>query len=551
MRNYSPFKDEKALFMSLCEAVDTPRAQACYILARAGEWSQYIDLPPADPDRPSFADDYLVSEAMTKNPNLPLDIDRERVALRKFLESEEQCRQTNSRFKQYEDGTFLIPERINAVLCRASRIISRTLGTLTRPVLESIERHMRFGPGATSAVSGQNVVLSNKMTSRLDVTPRLYPYARSILGPVWASAVTDINLVASSQVCTVPKNAKTDRCICIEPHLNIYVQLGIGAIIRQRLIRSGIQIAHQEQNRFLSSKASQWGLATLDLSSASDTLSRSVVWNLLPPDWAALLDLARTEFTVIDDQELRLEKFSSMGNGYTFELETLIFASLAEACGANLFNVFGDDIIVERDVVPLLREVLEFCGFSTNMKKSFWQGDFFESCGTDWWRGIDVRPIFFRSTTNDKTSFTIRIANAIRRYAHRRGSGHYCDRRFLRSWIRAISLDPRARKTGVPPEYGDAGLTRNFDEFTPRRYGRGWSGWRGKIWSGAPPRSRRTSHAGAYLAALAWGTPGNSIIDDDGATHSSRLFEPVRGDPGRPALRTLHAFTWSDLGPWA
>jgi hypothetical protein len=115
-----------------------------------------------------------------------------------------------------------------------------------------------------------------------------------------------------------------------------------------------------------------------------------------------------------------VNKMSSMGNGFTFPLETLIFWALASACveldapGSRTRTLaYGDDLIVDVRAVPLIQEVFDICGFILNDDKSFWDGSFRESCGKDYVFGIDVRPIYVK----DALSFLdlITLHNGLRR----------------------------------------------------------------------------------------------------------------------------------------
>jgi hypothetical protein len=127
----------------------------------------------------------------------------------------------------------------------------------------------------------------------------------------------------------VPKNAKTFRSTVTEPVLNGLTQLAIGDFLFDRLKRSGLDLRDQTRNQRLALEGSLTGaLATLDLSSASDTISRELVYHLLPLEWAHFLGLSRTGHIKYRGQRYTLEKFSSMGNGYTFPLESLIFGLL-------------------------------------------------------------------------------------------------------------------------------------------------------------------------------------------------------------------------------
>jgi hypothetical protein len=122
---------------------------------------------------------------------------------------------------------------------------------------------------------------------------------------------------------------------------------------------------------------------------------------LLPPEWFEVLDALRSRRTWFEGAWHHNQKFSSMGNGFTFELETLIFYAISkEACGGSATGdiwVYGDDIIVPtpffKDVVSALR----YFGFTPNPRKSFGSGYFRESCGGDFFAGTNVRPFYLKS----------------------------------------------------------------------------------------------------------------------------------------------------------
>jgi len=109
-----------------------------------------------------------------------------------------------------------------------------------------------------------------------------------------------------------------------------------------------------------------------------------------------------------------------MGNGYTFELETLIFFAIVkytEMCfidgddGKTL--VYGDDIICNTEIVKPVISILNFFGFTINSEKSFWDGPFRESCGGDYFNGQAVRPYFMKEFPCEPQHF-IAAANAVR-----------------------------------------------------------------------------------------------------------------------------------------
>lgn len=543
----SVFDMERGAFLRLCEAVNTPRSLACFLMARENNdesWSEYLSLPFPDPCLDSFPDDYLVSEVMRKNPRLPLKLDTAKVAIDGFHQSEDECRSTNERFNAYEESnysTLSVTER--SLIERVRRIIEKALGPLTLNKLHQVESSFRFGPGATSVVSGAEVLLSKKMTCVMHVTPRLAKFAKGLLGPFWPQFCGPLEIREASSVITVPKSAKTDRTIAIEPHLNIYAQLGIGQEIRKALRRLGLEPDNQGRNRDMARRARLENLATMDLSSASDLISYKVVRTLLPYDWCELLELARTDYSVLDGVRIPLEKFSSMGNGYTWELESLIFYAIVKAvtnAPIEEIGVFGDDLIFPAKHFDAVTKALNFFGFRVNERKSFWQGDFFESCGTDYWRGHDVRPFYFKGEYHDLLQASVSMANRLRIYAHRRCHSYGCDVRFLRAWLYLARKSRAVGYTYLSLGYGDDGLIVNFDEAKPARLRHGHQGYLARVFSRRPKRSTRTVIEGAYLAALAFGT----------MSENSRADEFVRGSVNRPQLRNVPVFSWYDLGPW-
>jgi len=568
------FDIECKAYLKVCESIDSPVSLSCWMLASYGEWDTLVEKQ-VDPlhynNASSFADDYLVCSILRKNHRVPTSFDREANAYEKFFDSERVCKETNERIRALVNGTISVPPEISHVLETARGIIWQVLGPLTGSKLQYAESNMRFGPGATTSVSGRDVTPSRKFTGSLHVTPRLYPYWPCLVPHLWRASVSDIKLRAASKVTCVPKDAKTDRIIAIEPHLNIFVQLGAGALIRKQLKYFGVDLNDQTRNQKLASSALVTKLATIDLSSASDTVSRELVWFLLPFEWSAFLDLSRTEYAEVRGEDIRLEKFSSMGNGYTFELESLIFYSLAVAAagGRAGVNAYGDDIILPAASAPVLIETLNFLGFSVNTRKTFLAGRFYESCGMDFFDGINVRPFFWRGMRDDRTMVLYHMANSLRRYAHMRHGRLSCDKRFLPAWLYVISrLPDRERRYRIPDGYGDGGLIGNLDEAMPRKSKYGLEGWECTCYV-ASPRYRNAEPLGLLVANLVGGSSYTSALlprETSGLsdnqflrigyrkirrlpTRASYGVEPMRGHLRYCKHQVLFP-TWTSLGSW-
>jgi hypothetical protein len=143
-------------------------------------------------------------------------------------------------------------------------------------------------------------------------------------------------------------------------------------------------------------------IATIDLRGASDHISSELVDWFLPSDWLVVLETLRSAEYKIGRHGTwsQYEKFSAMGNGFTFPLESLLFYCVTKACvrycgsAVSDIRVFGDDITVPWDAALLTIEALAFLGFQTNRDKTHIVGYFRESCGADYVNGVDVRPVY-------------------------------------------------------------------------------------------------------------------------------------------------------------
>jgi hypothetical protein len=225
-----------------------------------------------------------------------------------------------------------------------------------------------------------------------------------------------LKFVDGNRITTVPKSYKTHRTIAIEPPINLMLQLGVDGFIRRRLKRWDVNLDSQEKNRKAARQGSIHGdLATLDLKAASDTISKRICELLLPTDWYDyLLDLRSPVGAYRNEKFFSFEKISSMGNGYTFALESLIFSSIVygalKAVGREqefkTCCIYGDDIIIPTDMVSSTVSLLNKAGFALNLDKSYITGPVRESCGADWFHGVSVRPIHISETpTNVKQLF--------------------------------------------------------------------------------------------------------------------------------------------------
>jgi len=156
---------------------------------------------------------------------------------------------------------------------------------------------------------------------------------------------------------------------------------------------------------------------------ASDTLAYELVRDLLPEDWFELLDCLRSPKGEYQGVQTRWAKFSSMGNGFTFQLESLIFYALASSVAKHLgyerrdVAVYGDDIIIPAGMALRLVDVLAYSGFHVNTSKSYFFGPFRESCGSDWYEGRYVRPFFLKRKMQNAKDYVF-VINSLGKEDH-------------------------------------------------------------------------------------------------------------------------------------
>jgi len=356
-----------------------------------------------------------IQALFSKQDFLDFGIDKEAVSFRTFMQSESQCRDTNHRFRAQ------IPP-VNPDVTQVMYLAQYKIGQILEQVPDIANLHFSFGPGSNTSTKKTEVNPRIKLSSSLECSANFAPFASRFLEefPNWQaehliqgySKEQPYVSVAPGELSFVPKSSKTLRAIIVEPILNGFYQKAIGSYIKERLKLAGLDLRRQHPNQ----KAAELGslgadLATVDLSNASDTISYGLVLSLLPVRWFHLLDIGRSGVVKYKDKEIYLEKFSSMGNAYTFELESLIFFALATAVcelmslDQSYVRSYGDDIVIPVAAIPLLLDTFSYCGFKVNTKKSYWEGPFRESCGADYLFGYDIRPFYLRDQISERVLY--------------------------------------------------------------------------------------------------------------------------------------------------
>jgi len=528
-----PFVLDVAVVQALAEVVNTPRAVTVALLIANEEWDQLATLAISplhylEQDKLRFRDDYMLTKALSKHQRMPTSFDRTQVALEAALEVDEHLGAFDFDKRLPESTSVAVHAvklEVARVLRESKRKALRRLNIVCEHDSEAVcpcvismtQTLAKHGNGSAVGFPKRlHSVYKNSCVSTS--TPALSDVARSIKGQAWSRYSPRNKVVSSSRTLTVPKNCKTDRVICQEPLLNVYLQLGLGRLLRLMLKVLGIDLSTQELNQELARNAQDLGLATLDLKSASDSISTRIVYDVFPPDWFELFDLLRTSLTQYPDgRVVEPFRFCSMGNGFTFPLQTLLYLSVIRVVCGDLRKapvaIYGDDIIIEQQHYDDVVAMLQSLGFQVNEAKSFRKGVFFESCGADFFDRLDVTPFYLgRSAEKDAVLYGIpyeyALANKIRLWSARASGYQTSDRRFKAVWTTLVDR----LKDGVyfgPRLLGDCVLAasnleadeRHVTEPQDRLGLNGWDGVRIRCYK--PYNAGEPIHdSSAYIQAL-------------------------------------------------
>lgn len=414
-------------------------------------------------------------------------------------------------------------------LYQAREIIREILGDA--PDYESIAKRCDFGNGASATLPRKTAQRPRKFRHGLSVTRGLHEASKLLVAssPAWSMLLNPLQevmyvdksgttssspalmkIVSGGIFDLVRKDAEIDRVIIKEPELNGFVQKGIGREMRDLLRRytrwvpDGIHLnTSGDLNSELARAGSADGhIATVDGRQASDSITLSACDFLLPEKWYNLLCAARSPYVSIGGKLHRLQMMSGMGNGFTFELESIIFYAIGVAAARRskypfaeqYVSIHGDDLTVPSDVIWFTREAYAELGISMNKTKTFSEGPFRESCGGHWFNGRSVKPFYVKFSNGLSRGDWFWLANSLLLWLSEREPSYLANQKgkdlveillFLRDYSRSFSSNPRewiapfdySRRSGVfdvaPCSTGasykvrnivDKAVIKNFDD---------------------------------------------------------------------------------------
>jgi hypothetical protein len=359
-----------------------------------------------------------------------------------------------------------------------------------------IRDHMGPGPGAAQKADATCAVTKLFGGPLSYMQPEIIQVYRNALAEsgIWAEAEMQryqefgFVRVEGVKLFFAPKNREISRTCGTEASIEMLIQKAIGAFLEQGLEdRTGINLSTQpDLNRELARLGSTlWeshdSFCTMDLISASDCISLRLIERCIRnPVLRRMILLSRSQFAILPKGgSIKLKMVSTMGNGFTFPLQTLLFASAVKAVYSVMgipeqssarrnYGVFGDDIVVRKPAFNFLAKMLTKLGFRVNKEKSFQDGPFRESCGHDYYAGRNVRGVYVRSLETHPE--VISVINRLHRWSAYHGIELPSTLSTLIGW---------APKILVPPsESDDAGIHVPFKLTRPKLTSTYWFKYR-------------------------------------------------------------------------
>lgn len=308
------------------------------------------------------------------------------------------------------------------------------------------------GPGATA--SGEKPHEKRIFHVHYEELHRVYPYYRyfyinpiHLLHTVRDYHARDRKKVAENKVLFVNKDSRGPRTIACEPLELMFCQQGLRKLMYDHiethpLTASRINFTDQSVNQQLALLGScENFIATIDMKDASDSVSWSLVQYLFKdtPLVPYFRGTRSVNSILPDGRVVELKKFAAMGSALCFPVEALVFYALiigTYALYEHLYPfayVYGDDLIIDREIIPTLNEVFQEVGLKINLDKSFYNGPFRESCGKDYFKGDEVTTVKLRSQFK---SLPDNIVSLVETANHLFDRGYYKASEFIQRFIK-------------------------------------------------------------------------------------------------------------------
>lgn len=369
-----------------------------------------------------------------------------------------------------------------------------------------------------------------------------------------------------SKITQVPKDSRGPRTICMEPHELMFVQKGLQDYLYDHIeshspAKGYVNFTDQSINRRLAYVASiDRSLVTIDLKDASDMVSWDLIRYLVTPEWYVALKATRSTHARVGDELVELKKYAPMGSALCFPIEAMLFWSICKTLAPEVW-VYGDDIIVGIDYAPQCIAALQSYGLLINLEKTLSDGFFRESCGGDYYKGVDIT--YLKCKSYDGLSY-IPFCNLIaERYGQRLATivlSHY------ENEMGPVMRHPLSERENPKPFVFYTDSLSSADVFFRRRWNKDLQKFE-KRWlhaSALPERKNKTKLEQNYQfidddALFDWFTSVNTdkapCSDHAWKMRERELFDllrnessmmPVERKPLQQSVYTVTKYAWGD-----
>jgi len=305
----------------------------------------------------------------------PFSDDQLRNAIKKFREVDSQCMNVS-----YTD--------------RDIRDLRNFVSTLFESYTMSQFRH---GPGITNGIKSNH----DKWFGPV----QWYANLDSVVPYEWSFPYYPVRrkprLSGENKVLFVPKDSRGPRTIACEPREYMWYQQAFARSMMDQVSRYPfINFVDQGINRSLALQGSVDGSwSTIDLQDASDSVPYPLVKAIFP--FGDSLMKCRTPVSLLPDgSKVYLNKYAAMGSALCFPVESVVFSAILfkfeREAGIRRSFVYGDDIAIQTKDLAGLSDWFRRFGVRVNLDKSFTAGPFRESCGGEYFHGVDVKPLRVR-----------------------------------------------------------------------------------------------------------------------------------------------------------
>ena len=228
-----------------------------------------------------------------------------------------------------------------------------------------------------------------------------------------------------SRLKFIHKYVGKPRGICIEENETQWCQQAVKGLLYKHIeshpmTKGYINFTDQKVNQLLAiTSSADRSMSTIDMSEASDRISRNLVFSLFR-DTSLLryLDAVSTRIISFPEEvrggELLVNKFAPMGSAVCFPIMAVVHWALCKAIVqlampgdtrklSKRIYVYGDDIILPSECAETIFEFLPHFGMKLNKEKSFFSSHFRESCGVHAYKGHDITPVYNNYTLTNKS----------------------------------------------------------------------------------------------------------------------------------------------------